>query len=498
MNAIIARLESHPETYRLKDRRLLRGLGYINGRWTSNLSGSSIEVYDPGTLKLLGSVAKLGDVDAECAVSAASVAFERWRALLPQDRSDCLRRWHTKIVENRDDLALLLSLEQGKPLSESLGEIDYGATFVEWCAEEAKRTNIEGVTSHLLNAETFARREPIGVAAIITPWNFPMAMLARKASAALAAGCTVVCHPSAYTPLSALALAELADRAELPPGVFNVIPGDAQPIVDRWLDDERVRAVSFTGSTKIGRQIYARCATTMKRMVMELGGHAPFIVFADADLESAVNMAVSAKFATSGQDCLAANRIYIQQPIYERFCQAFAARVAKLRVGYCLDEDVEIGPMMHSSSVEKLSAQVRDAQLHGARLLVGTVEFKGKTNYFPPTVLADVSDEASIMQEETFGPVAALTSFHTEDEVVKRANATEYGLVAYVVTPDLARGLRMGRSLEYGMVAINRVKLTGAPIPFGGFKQSGLGREGSRHGVEAFTDIKYLCLDIGN
>jgi aspartate-semialdehyde dehydrogenase len=495
MNAIVSRIERHPELHRLKDKRLLRELGYIDGRWVSTLHGAVFEVRDPGASTLISNVAKLGDVEADLAVTAASAAFPKWSGLLPQERAAFLRAWYNQIVAAREDLALILSLEQGKPIAEALGEIDYGASFVEWCAEEAKRTNVETVSSHLRNAELLVHRVPLGVAAIVTPWNFPNAMLARKAAAALAAGCTAVCNPSPFTPLSALALAELADRAGLPAGVLNIVPGDSKTIVERWIDDARVRIVSFTGSTQVGRSIYARCGATMKRMVMELGGHAPLIVFADSDMDKAVDVAVNAKFATSGQDCLAANRIFVQRPVYEQFCQAFAARVKELRVGYCLDAGVDIGPLMHKASLDKVRAQVRDAQLHGARTLVGPTEFVENALYFPPTVLADVSDDASIMHEETFGPVAVLNPFDSEDEVVSRANNTEYGLAAYVLTKDVARTFRIGRALQFGMVAVNRVKLTGAPVPFGGFKQSGLGKEGSQHGVEAFTDIQYICID---
>jgi aspartate-semialdehyde dehydrogenase len=320
-------------------------------------------------------------------------------------------------------------------------------------------------------------------------------MLTRKAAAALAAGCTVVAHPSSYTPLSALALAELSERAGLPAGVFNVVTGDAEPIANAFCDDERVRVVSFTGSTQIGRKIAARCAPTMKRLVMELGGHAPLLIFDDADLDKAVDIAMAAKFATSGQDCLAANRIYVQRAIYPAFCQTFAKRIAALKVGAGLDEGTEIGPLMHANAVAKANEQIADALARGARRIVGETAPLGPL-FVTPTLLVDVPDDALIMREETFAPIAAVTCFDTEAEVVSRANATEYGLVAYVVTENGAKSLRLGRSLEYGMIAINRVKITGAPVPFGGIKQSGMGREGSRHGLEAFTDLKYICVDI--
>jgi aspartate-semialdehyde dehydrogenase len=339
------------------------------------------------------------------------------------------------------------------------------------------------------------RREPLGVAGLVTPWNFPSAMLTRKAAAALAAGCTVVAHPSSETPLSALALAELGERAGLPAGSLNVVTGDAAAIVGRMCEDRRVRVLSFTGSTEIGRLIASQCAPTVKRLVMELGGHAPLIIFADADIERAVSIGLDAKFATSGQDCLAANRIYVERPLYDAFCLAFAARVAALKVGNGLAPGIDIGPLMHERAVRKLEQQVQDAEARGAKLLTGGRRCGAAGLFFQPTLLAGVPEEATIMREETFGPVAAVAPFDGEAEVIARANDTEYGLVAYVVTTDGARQLRLARALEYGMVAINRVKITGAPIPFGGVKQSGVGREGSRHGIEAFTDLKYLCLD---
>lgn len=496
MTAQLARAVRHAGLDRLADRRLLRELAYVDGKWTAGAGGRSIEVCDPATGTAMAWVTMLDAEETGAAIGAARRAFPRWAALLPQERAARLRAWFDLILAAREDLAFLMTLEQGKPLAESRGEIDYAASFVEWYAEEAKRLNVESVTSHLPNAEMLVRREPLGVVGVVTPWNFPAAMLTRKAAAALAAGCTVVAHPSSYTPLSALALAELADRAGLPAGVFNVVTGDAETVVGRLCDDGRVRAVSFTGSTEIGRRIAGRCAATMKRLVMELGGHAPLIVFSDSDLERAVEIAAGAKFATSGQDCLAANRIYVERPVYGEFCAAFARRVARLRVGPGLAPESEIGPLMHERAVAKIESQVRDAVARGARCLVGGERHPEGPLFFAPTLLADVPDDALIMREETFGPVAVVTPFDGEDEVAARANATEYGLVAYLVTRDAARILRLGRKLEYGMVAVNRVKLTGAPIPFGGVKQSGLGREGSRHGIEAFTELKYLCLDI--
>ncbi|TIQ21080.1 MAG: NAD-dependent succinate-semialdehyde dehydrogenase [Mesorhizobium sp.] len=496
MSAHFARPHRHEALDRLADRRLLRQLAYVDGHWTASEAAESFEVTDPATGATVAWVAALDARQTSKAIDAAARAFPAWRAALPQERARILRKWFDLITAAKDDLALLMTLEQGKPLRESLGEIDYAASFVEWYAEEAKRLNAESVTSHLPNAEMMVRREPLGVVGVVTPWNFPAAMLTRKAAAALAAGCTIVAHPSSETPLSALALVELGERAGLPAGVFNVLTGKASTIVGRMCEDPRVRAMSFTGSTEIGRLIAAQSAPTMKRLVMELGGHAPLIVFADTDLDKAVTIAVDAKFATSGQDCLAANRIYVQRPIYDRFCAAFARRIEALRTGNGLADDTDIGPLMHERGVKKVEEQVADALAHGARCLTGGGRHPAGPLFYRPTLLADVTDDALIMREETFGPVAAVTPFDSEDEVIARANATEYGLVAYVVTENGGRQLRVGRALDYGMVAVNRVKITGAPIPFGGVKQSGIGREGSRHGLEAFTDLRYLCLDV--
>lgn len=486
---------SHPALSRLSDRGLLKHASYIDGHWTTGRDGRTFDVTDPADDSLVAKVAALGATEAGQAIDAAHRAFACWSAMLPEGRTVLLRRWHALIQAAREDLAVLMTLEQGKPITESRGEIDYAASFIAYYAEEAMRVNVESITSHLPDAQMSLRRVPVGVAALLTPWNFPSAMLTRKAAAALTAGCTVVAHPSSHTPLSALALIELAERAGLPKGVFNIVTGDAAPIAERFCADVRVRAVSFTGSTEIGRIVARNAMSSMKRLVMELGGHAPLVVFDDADIDRAVEIALAAKFATSGQDCLAANRIYVQRPIYERFCKAFAERVDGLRVGHGLDETVEIGPLMHAAALRKAQAQIDDALERGARRLTRERDMPGPL-FLTPMVLADVPDGALIMREETFAPVAALCPFDNEAEVISRANDTEYGLIAYVVTRDAARAARMANALDYGMVAVNRVKITGAPVPFGGMKQSGLGREGSRHGLEAFTDLKYVCLDL--
>ncbi|WP_417691629.1 NAD-dependent succinate-semialdehyde dehydrogenase [Roseibium sp.] len=480
------------QTVPLKQLPLVKSGGYIDGTWRQ--AEPSFAVTDPATGEAIARVDAMEANMAEEAVAAAWNAFGAWAALLPQDRSLVLKQWHAKIVESREQLTQIMVAEQGKPISEARGEIDYAASFVEFYAEEAKRANVEGITSHMKDAEVELWREPIGVVALITPWNFPSAMVTRKAAAALAAGCTIVAHPSQETPLSALALAQLAHEAGVPAGVFNVLPGDAKTVVTPWCSDTRVRALSFTGSTEVGRLLYRQCAGTVKRLVLELGGHAPFIVFADADLDRAVSEAIAAKFATSGQDCLGANRMFIAREIYDAFCQRFIKAACVLTVGAGKD-DPDIGPLMHERLVQKQEAQVSDAMSKGARLALGGKRHSAGSLFFEPTVLVDVPDSADIMREETFGPVAALTPFDSEDEVVRRANDTEYGLVAYVHTQNPKRIYRMSRALEFGMVAINRTSVTGPPIPFGGVKQSGLGREGARHGLEEFTEIKYVCRD---
>jgi aspartate-semialdehyde dehydrogenase len=413
---------------------------------------------------------------------------------LPQERSTILRRWYDLIMDAREDLAQIMTAEQGKPISESRGEIAYAASFVEFFAEEAKRPNIESVTSHLPDAEVEIWREPAGVAALITPWNFPAAMITRKAAAALAAGCTCLVHPSSETPFSATALAVLATRAGIPAGAFNVVTGKAPTIVEPWTADARVRVLSFTGSTEIGKLLYRQSAGTVKRLVMELGGHAPFIVFADADLDQAVEEAVKAKFATSGQDCLGANRFFIDRRIYESFAERFAEAAAALSVGPG-SADPDIGPLMNEKAVAKQVSHVEDALAKGAKCLTGGRVDDNGPLFFQPTVLTDVSADALIMNEETFGPVAALCPFDSEEEAIARANATEYGLIAYLHTMDPRRIYRASRQLQFGMVAVNRTKVTGAPIPFGGYKQSGMGREGARLGMEEFTEVKYVCRD---
>ncbi len=495
METVKLREDRRSATGMLTDPCLFREFGYYAGKWHAADDGEVIAVHNPSDGALLGYVPDMGAAEAGRAVEAAEAAFPAWAGLLPQERTARLRAWYEQIQANKEDLALLMTLEQGKPLDDSRGEIDYAAGFVEWYAEEARRVNVEGVTPHLPDRTMAVRREPIGVTAAVTPWNFPCAMITRKAAAALAAGCPMVVRPSEETPFSATALAELAERAGIPAGVFSVITGGREA-VRALCRDVRVRAVSFTGSTEVGRILLAEGASTVTRMSMELGGHAPFILFPDMNLERGVAGALAAKFATTGQDCLAANRIYVHRKVYDAFLRRFAAAAAALEVGDGLEPGVDLGPLQHKGVLAKCEEHVADAVRKGATVLAGGRRHSRGGLFYEPTVLADVTPEMRIYREETFGPVAAVVPFDDDDDIVAMANDTEYGLVAYVYTNDHSRAQRMSAALAYGMVAVNCVKITGAPIPFGGVKQSGLGREGSRHGLEEFTELKYVCMAV--
>jgi len=479
---------------KLDDMRLLREQAYVDGKWCAAESGDVIQVDNPADGSIIGTIPSMGRGDAFNAVDTAYSAFATWRRLLAHERADHLIAWHDEMLAHREDLARLMTIEQGKPLAESRGEIDYAASFIRWFAGEARRLYGCTIPSHLHGRTLMSQHDPVGVVAAITPWNFPAAMITRKAAAAIAAGCTVVVRPASETPYSALALAELAERAGLPPGVFSVVTGSAREIVGAFNDDTRVRAISFTGSTEVGRLLIAQGADTVKRMSMELGGHAPFIAFDDVDPAAAAEAAVAAKFQTTGQDCLAANRIYVHRGIYDEFLRRFTTAVENLRVGPGLEEGVDLGPLMNQAAVDKAQAHVDDAVANGARLLTGGGLHERGGLFFQPTVLADATPVMQIACEETFAPVAAIQPFDSEDEVLALANDTEYGLVSYLYTHDNGRILRLSEYLEYGMVAVNCVKITGAPIPFGGFKQSGLGREGGHEGIKEFTEVKYVCM----
>lgn len=478
----------------LSDLRLFREQAYLDGKWCAADDGGVIEVTNPATGRVIGTIPAMSGNEATRAVETAETAFTTWRRKLAHERADHLLAWHAEMLDNREDLARLMTLEQGKPLAESRGEIDYAASFIRWFAGEARRLYGCTIPTHLHGRTLMSQHDPVGVVACITPWNFPAAMITRKAAAAIAAGCPVIVRPASETPYSALALAELADRAGLPKGVFSVVTGDARPICQSFFDDTRVRAMSFTGSTEVGRILLQQGAQTVKRMSMELGGHAPFIAFDDMDPKEAAEAAVAAKFQTTGQDCLAANRIYVQDGIYEDFLKHFKAATEALKVGDGFDDGVDLGPLMNEAAIAKAQEHVDDAKANGARVLSGGGPHDLGGLFFQPTVLADVTPAMKISCEETFGPVASIASFATEEQALELANDTEYGLVAYLYSHDNGRILRLSEYLEYGMVAVNCVKITGAPIPFGGFKQSGLGREGGHEGITEFTEVKYVCM----
>ena len=480
----------HP---RERARALIEERAFFAGRWQAGHGGKSFTVNDPATGETVASVPDLTDAQILEAIDAAEEGLKAWSGLLPAERSRILDSWCDLMMARREGLAALITLEQGKPLDESLGEIDYAASFIRWYAEETKRDGGDVLRSHLPGRRLHVNRAPIGIVAAITPWNFPSAMLARKAAAALAAGCSVIGLPSSHTPFSALALARLAEEAGFAEGVFSVVTGNSRRVVPLLCGDTRVRAVSFTGSTEVGRVIAGLCAPTIKKVSLELGGHAPFIVFEDADLERAMDDAMNAKFQTTGQDCLAANRILVHDRVYDRFVEGFVDRATRLQVGNGFTPGVRIGPMIHGKALQKVHEQVEDAQRRGARLALGGQTHAAGENFYAPTVLSNVADDMLIGHEETFGPVAGISRFSTEEEAIRRANATEYGLAAYLHTQDLGRAERVSSRLEYGMVGINTSKMTGAPIPFGGVKQSGLGREGGPYGMQDFMELKYVC-----
>jgi succinate-semialdehyde dehydrogenase / glutarate-semialdehyde dehydrogenase len=476
---------------RLQDASLLKSQAYLDGQWI----GEPVDpVVNPATGQAIASVPRLGAVEAEAAVTAAARAFAPWSARLPGERAAILRRWFDLITAHRGDLATILTMEQGKPISEARVEIDYAASFVEFYAEQARRIHGEILPSHRSDARVLVTRGAIGVCAAITPWNFPAAMITRKCAPALAAGCTVVLKPAPQTPLTALALAELADRAGMPAGTLNVLTGDAQAIGGLWCDDPRVRFLGFTGSTEVGKQLMRQAASTVKKVALELGGNAPFIVFADADLDAAVEGAIAAKFRNMGQTCICANRIFVHQSIHDRFVALLAKQVEDFVLGDGLDQRCTQGPLINAAAVEKVQRLIEDALDGGASIVTGGRPHALGGTFFEPTVLQDVVGSMQITRQEIFGPVAAVTRFETEAEVIAMANDTPYGLAAYFYGRDLGQALRVAEQLEYGMVGINSTALGSPMAPFGGVKQSGIGREGSHHGIEEYLEYKYILI----
>jgi succinate-semialdehyde dehydrogenase/glutarate-semialdehyde dehydrogenase len=478
----------------LKDPGLLKNQCYIDGQWVSADSGATRAVRNPATAETVSTVPNAGAAETRRAIEAASRAFPAWRAKSADERARILRRWYELMLTHQEDLASLMTSEQGKPLTESRGEIVYAASFIEWFAEEARRLYGDTIPSPWQDARIIVTREPVGVCAAITPWNFPAAMITRKVAPALAAGCTIIVKPAMQTPLSALAMAELAARAGVPAGVLSVVTGDARTIGGELTSNPRVRKVTFTGSTQVGRLLAAQCAPTLKRMSLELGGNAPFIVFDDADLDAAVKGAMTSKYRNTGQTCVCANRLLVQDGVYEAFANKLAAAVSRLKVGNGMEPGVEQGPLIDEAALAKVEELVGEAVGHGARALIGGRRHTLGGTYYEPTVLTDVRSSMRLAQEEIFGPVAPLFRFKDEAEAIRIANDTEFGLAAYFYSRDIGRIWRVADALESGMIGINSGLISTAVAPFGGVKQSGLGREGSRYGINEYVDIKYLCM----
>lgn len=477
----------------LKDNSLLKQQCYIGGEWRDAFSGETIPVYNPATGEIIAYVPKMCRPEAELAIDAADNAFKTWKKTPNRERARILKQWQALIIANQDDLAKILCLEQGKPFPEARKEILHGANYIEWFAEEAKRINGDIIPAHSDDKRALVTKEPIGVCAALTPWNFPNSMITRKTSPALAAGCTFVIRPASQTPLSALALAELAHRAGLPAGVFNVITG-THDIGDVFTTSPVVRKFSFTGSTAVGSQLMARCAGTIKKVSLELGGNAPFIVFDDADMDAAIAGVLANKFRNAGQTCVCANRIYVQSGIYDTFIDKLTVAVKALKVGHGFEEGVVVGPLIDQAAVHKVQEHIQDALDKGAKLVLGGQQHALGGLFFEPTILSDVTQEMKVAKEETFGPLAPIFKFDTEEEVIDYANATIYGLAAYFFSRDLSRVFRVSEALEYGMVGANTGTLSNEFAPFGGIKQSGIGREGSKYGIDEYLEIKYTLL----
>jgi len=477
----------------LKNARLFREACYVDGQWIPAGSRQTIEVDNPATKEIIGKVPKLSRAETRRAIDAANTAFPAWSKKTAKERATILRRWFELMMANQEDLARLMTLEQGKPLVESRGEVAYAAAFLEWFGEEAKRVYGDTIPQHQADKRIVVIKQPIGVVACITPWNFPLAMITRKAGPAIGSGCTVVVKPAEQTPFSALALAELAERAGIPNGVFNVVTGDPVEIGAELTSNPMVRKLSFTGSTEVGKLLMAQCAGTVKKLSLELGGNAPFIVFDDADLDAAVEGAMASKYRNTGQTCVCANRLLIQTAVYDAFAEKLSAAVKKLKPASGFEPGATQGPLIDDAAVEKVENHIRDAQSKGAKILIGGRRHSLGGRFFEPTILTDVTPQMAVAREETFGPVAPLFRFATEADAIALANDTEFGLAAYFYGRDIARVWRVAEALEYGIVGINTGIISTEVAPFGGVKESGLGREGSRYGMDEYVEIKYLC-----
>jgi succinate-semialdehyde dehydrogenase/glutarate-semialdehyde dehydrogenase len=478
----------------LKDPELLRDALFVGGNWLQPDECSPLPVNNPATGAVIATVPSGRREDAAAAIDAAELAQPGWSSRPAKERSALLRRWHDLIIDNVDDLARILTAEQGKPIAEARGEILFGAAFFEWFAEEGKRVYGETIPAPVSDQRLLVFRQPIGVCAAITPWNFPMAMIPRKAAPALAVGCTMVLKPASATPLSALALAELADRAGIPPGVFSVVPGAASAVGDELITNAKVRKLTFTGSTEVGAMLMAKAARTIKKVSLELGGNAPLLIFDDADIDTAVAGTIASKFRNMGQTCVCANRIYAQSGIYDTYVEALGEAVSKLRVGNGADAGVDQGPLIDELAVRKTEEHLQDALRHGARVVVGGSRHDLGGSFFEPTVIADAKSSMKVAKEETFGPLAPVFRFDSEDEAIQRANDTEFGLAAYFFTRDNARIWRVSESLEYGIVGVNTGNFSYEGAPFGGWKASGIGREGSHLGIDDYLEVKYVCI----
>jgi succinate-semialdehyde dehydrogenase/glutarate-semialdehyde dehydrogenase len=485
-----------PAALPLKDPSLFRQQCYIDGKWLDADSGKTIDVTNPATGEVLGTIPMMGTAETRRAIEAANKAWGAWRKKTAKERANILRKLFNLMMENQEDLAVLMTAEQGKPLAEAKGEVAYAASFIEWFAEEAKRTYGDVIPGHQPDKRIVVTKEPIGVVAAITPWNFPAAMITRKAGPALAAGCPIVLKPATQTPFSALALAELAHRAGVPAGVFSVVTGSATQIGGEMTGNPIVRKLTFTGSTEIGKILLEQCAKTVKKTSMELGGNAPFIVFDDADLDAAVEGAIMSKYRNTGQTCVCANRILVQDSVYDAFAAKLTAAVGKLKVGDGLKGETQQGPLIDMKAVEKVEEHIADAVKKGAKVLAGGKRHALGHSFFEPTILANVTTDMIVTREETFGPVAPLFRFKTEEEAVKLANDTEFGLAGYFYARDLGRVWRVAEAIESGIVGINTGIISTEVAPFGGVKESGLGREGSKYGIEDFLEVKYMCMGI--